>query len=1039
MPSGGKLAVVRQSFNTGECSPLVDFRDDIAKYNSACKILENAVPLVEGGAKKMPGTYFAGVSARGGSMFTGSIATTTLTVTAVAQGSLRVGQTLYGTGIAAGTVITALGSGLGYTGTYIVNNSQTIASESMMTGSSGKSRLVPFQFSTIQGAILELSAGLIRIWEGASEGSWSLGLAVTLPTALNYDPATAYVAANLSLVGPFFAFIGQTPNRKGLYIAAPYGTANAQTVPITFTTNTSDVLSVTITGSSPNQGINIALAKTTAANNAANLIETAIRALSELNASTSNQVLLSGWTVTPNALYYAAPWIAVPSLVYAPLGWNTQNWIAECTANNQFDEFPLVFGATGLSWNSAFWEDGTSLAEPPIELTTPYAEADLFALDCSTQSADVLWVFHPNYPPAQIKRLAANSWQYAPALPGTLGNGSTYRGTLDVVKTGYNGLGQSITGITKANPGVVTIAATTTVFSNNQRIYMNLIGGMVELNQGEFYVDSFVNNGDGTCSFDLLDANTGNLVDTTGYLAYVSGGFAVAVFPFFAAAGDYPACGTLYQERLTIGGSDNNPVQINGSVQDDYYDFICDPNEDDYAFQYTLVANKLNQLLSMIGTPNALLIGSAGGVWVVEGSNGSSLSQTNVNAALQSNLGVSPLQPQLVNGSAIFVSRSTRIVTFLVFNFVSNQWDNFDLTRLNRNITLGPSSAQSGIAQTAFQAEPYPIFWAVRNDGQMIGLVFNTQDQVYAWFRINMQTQGGSIESVAVISGANIEDQISVVVNRTINGVTMRYVEYFMPQELFGQLSNAFFVNCGQQWQGLPPVAITGINNGTPVEVQAPGHSFTDGMTVQISGVEGMTQINQDATQAYTVVNAVLNEFQLVGMDSTLFGVYTGGGTVREVTNQVTGMSYLLGQQVVAVGDGAVILQPTIVTSDTVVFPYFSNLITIGIPYQITIRPTNPVMSAQGSTTRGMKQKLNRVTLSVYQSMGGEYGTDPAHMYDITYGPGTMLQPPAMSTLELTRDMDDDWSDESTFYVTQSDPLPFTLRGLVWRDSANQD
>jgi hypothetical protein len=150
-------------------------------------------------------------------------------------------------------------------------------------------------------------------------------------------------------------------------------------------------------------------------------------------------------------------------------------------------------------------------------------------------------------------------------------------------------------------------------------------------------------------------------------------------------------------------------------------------------------------------------------------------------------------------------------------------------------------------------------------------------------------------------------------------------------------------------------------------------------------------------------------------------------------------MSYLLGQQVVAVGDGAVILQPTIVTSDTVVFPYFSNLITIGIPYQITIRPTNPVMSAQGSTTRGMKQKLNRVTLSVYQSMGGEYGTDPAHMYDITYGPGTMLQPPAMSTLELTRDMDDDWSDESTFYVTQSDPLPFTLRGLVWRDSANQD
>jgi hypothetical protein len=1050
----GKIYPVRQSFNTGEVSPLVSMRDDISKYNSACLTLENSVPLVEGGAKKMPGTYFAGASGRGGSMFTGSIATTTLTVTAVAQGSLRVGQTLYGTGIAAGTVITALGSGLGYTGTYIVNNSQTIASEAMMTGSSGKSRLVPFQFSTIQGAILEFSAGLIRIWEGASQGQWSLGLALTVPVASNYNPATAYVPGNLVLIGPYWAVLSLGTPAGALFIATPYGTTNASTVPITFSVNASDALSVTITGTSPNQGINIALANATHANNAASLIQTTIQSLVSLNSGTSNLVDLTQWTVTPDPTYLSNPWIVLPNTFSSVL--LNSNWVGICATANQFDEFPFAESFALGNWNSMYWGPHTFVSSP-IELTTPYREGDLFALDCSTQSADVLWVFHPNYPPAQVQRLSANLWAYVPALPGTLGTGSTYRGTLDVVKTGYSALGQNISLISQANPCVVLVAGQSGVqpFQNGNRIYINLCAGMVELNQGEFFVSGITYGstsitvidaaGNSTTVtgtgwyFNIQDANTGAVVDSSGYLQCQGGGFAVQVVPFFAAAGDYPACGTFYQERLTVGGSDNNPVRINGSVQDDYYDFICDPNEDDYAFQYTLVANKLNQLLNMIGTPNALLIGSAGGVWVVEGSNGSSLSQTNVNAALQSNLGVSPLQPQLVNGSAIFVSRSTRIVTFLVFNFVSNQWDNSDLTRLNRNITLGPSSAQSGIAQTAFQAEPYPIFWAVRNDGQMIGLVFNVQDQVYAWFRINMQTQGGSIESVAVISGANIEDQISVVVNRTINGVTMRYVEYFMPQELFDDLSNAFFVNCGQQWQGLPPVAITGINNGTPVEVQARGHSFTDGMTVQITGVKGMTEINQDQTQAYTVVNAVLNKFQLVGMDSTLFGVYTGGGTVQQVTNQVTGMSYLLGQQVVAVGDGAVILQPTTVTSDTVVFPYFSNLITIGIPYQITIRPTNPVMSAQGSTTRGMKQKLNRVTLSVYQSMGGQYGTDPAHMYDITYGPGTMLQPPAMSTLELTRDMDADWSDESTFYVTQSDPLPFTLRGLVWRDSTNQD
>ena len=439
----------------------------------------------------------------------------------------------------------------------------------------------------------------------------------------------------------------------------------------------------------------------------------------------------------------------------------------------------------------------------------------------------------------------------------------------------------------------------------------------------------------------------------------------------------------------------------------------------------------------MIGTPNSLLIGTAGGVWVLTASTGQSISQTNIDASLQSSIGVSSLEPQLIGGSAVFVSRSARIVTFLSFNFVSNQWDNVDLTRLNRQITLGPSQATSGLVQTAFQIEPYPIFWAVRNDGQLIGLVFNTQDQVYAWFRINMGA--GLVESVAVISGENQEDQVVVVVNRFINGVTQRCVEYFMPQEIFSQLSNAFFVYCGQQLQLFGPVAITGISNANPTVVTAPGHGFSNGAYVQIQGVEGMTEINQDATEAYQVTGVFSDQFQLVGMDSTAFGVYTGGGTVKQVTNTVTGMSYLLGQQVVAVGDGAIILQPTTVTSDSITFPYFANQITIGLPYQMTVQPTNPVLSSQAATTRGMRQKLNRVSLSLYQAMGGNFGVDLQHMYPLDYGPGSQAQQPMMTTSLVINDLDCDWSDESTLYITQSDPLPFTLRGLIAYMNANQD
>jgi hypothetical protein len=68
------------------------------------------------------------IGANAASVVTGSIGGTTLTVSAVTSGTLAVGQVIYGTSIASGTVITALGSGTGGTGTYTINNAQSVSS-----------------------------------------------------------------------------------------------------------------------------------------------------------------------------------------------------------------------------------------------------------------------------------------------------------------------------------------------------------------------------------------------------------------------------------------------------------------------------------------------------------------------------------------------------------------------------------------------------------------------------------------------------------------------------------------------------------------------------------------------------------------------------------------------------------------------------------------------------------------------------------------------------------------------------------------------
>ncbi len=78
-------------------------------------------------------TYMGTGNANASASFTGSIATTTLTVTAMLSGdSLVVGQYIDGSGVTNGTYITAFGTGSGGTGTYTVNTSQTASSTTMV-------------------------------------------------------------------------------------------------------------------------------------------------------------------------------------------------------------------------------------------------------------------------------------------------------------------------------------------------------------------------------------------------------------------------------------------------------------------------------------------------------------------------------------------------------------------------------------------------------------------------------------------------------------------------------------------------------------------------------------------------------------------------------------------------------------------------------------------------------------------------------------------------------------------------------------------
>jgi hypothetical protein len=148
----------------------------IGQLNSSSgivKITDNGVNvyIVDGAYR-----YTWYISSPAAAVFTGSTSGTTLTVTSVSSGTIAINQSLYGIGVLPETVITALGTGTGGTGTYTINRSQTVASGSMSTATVGA-----VVTATIAGTLMTVSgvtSGVLHV------GQTVQGVGVTLGTII---------------------------------------------------------------------------------------------------------------------------------------------------------------------------------------------------------------------------------------------------------------------------------------------------------------------------------------------------------------------------------------------------------------------------------------------------------------------------------------------------------------------------------------------------------------------------------------------------------------------------------------------------------------------------------------------------------------------------------------------------------------------------------------------------------------------------------------------------------------------------------------
>ena len=161
------------------------------------------------------------ISAPATAVFTGSVSSTTLTVSSVSSGTIAVGQSLYGVGVSAETVITALGTGTGGAGTYTVNVSQTVSARALNSATAGATFTATIASNTM--TVSAVASGTLYLGQtvqgaGVTAGSVITALGTGTGGVGTYTlSAASTVAVGVTMYGLNFSVL---PSSDGAFSGA---------------------------------------------------------------------------------------------------------------------------------------------------------------------------------------------------------------------------------------------------------------------------------------------------------------------------------------------------------------------------------------------------------------------------------------------------------------------------------------------------------------------------------------------------------------------------------------------------------------------------------------------------------------------------------------------------------------------------------------------------------------------------------------------------------------------------------------------------
>lgn len=507
----------------------------------------------------------------------------------------------------------------------------------------------------------------------------------------------------------------------------------------------------------------------------------------------------------------------------------------------EFGEYYLRF----YTYDSVSGEFGlVLLGGSPYEVLTSYKEDELSLLDFA-QSADVIYITHPDRPTRKLSRLTSTSWSITDAVfdwPAFLDENV---GTTTITAS--------------ATTGTVTLTASSNTFENGNLYSHYKFSEIIQSKYDEWLTNKSISTGayryydgnlykatstgttgtrapvhlegtesDGAVNWEYQHSGSGYVKITAIASATSATGTVIKQLPVSVTSGTkqwaegawstrrgFPRAVTFYEDRLWFGGTSYKPQTVWASVSGDYENFQYGTNDDD-ALSYTINTQDVNTVQWLV--PGKILaVGTSAGEFTISASSlNEAITPTNVKITPQTTFGnATGVRPYRVGGVTLFVQRAGRKLREYVYDYQTDSFVAPNMTVLAEHIS------ETGFVDMTYQQEPDQILWLARADGKLVGLTYERQENVVGWHQHDL---GGTVESIVTIPHWDGDQDVTfMIVKRTINSSTVRYIEYL---EKYTTDDFAHFVDCGLTYSGSAATVITGLDHleGETVTILADGN-----------------------------------------------------------------------------------------------------------------------------------------------------------------------------------------------------------------------